>query len=96
MNSFAKILMNSAALLALCVVGGCATEPSVSEQNFGNSVRNMVRAQTYDASTLDGGASDSVADGDGQRIEGVLDTYREAPSQPTNVGQEVSISVGGQ
>jgi len=96
MNTLARTLIKPAALFALCVVGGCATDPTVSEQNFGNSVRNMVRAQTYDASTLSSVPEGVVEDTDGQKLGGALEAYRATQGTSESVGQEISISVGGQ
>ena len=96
METSAKVFVKSAALLALCVLAGCATDPTVSEQNFGNAVRNMVRVQTYDPSTLDGGAGGEIEPADGQKLEGALETYRAAGGSTESVGQEISINVGGQ
>jgi hypothetical protein len=97
METSIRILIKPAALLALCVFGGCATDPTLTEQNFGNSVRNMVRVQTYDPSTLDGNASDAIEPTDGQKTERTVEAYREATTGSTqSVGQEISINVGGQ
>jgi hypothetical protein len=96
MDTLAKTVITPAALLALCIFGGCAADPTVSEQNFGNSVRNMVRVQTYDPSTLDNPSEEAVEGADGQKLEGALEAYRESASTPQSATQEVSISVGGQ
>jgi len=96
MNTLAKTFIKPAALLALCVFGGCATDPTVSEQNFGDSVRNMVRAQTYDASTLSNVPEGVVENSDGEKLGGALEAYRATAGSSESVGQEISISVGGQ
>lgn len=85
-----------APVFATLLLAGCATEPTPTERNFGESVRQMIRAQTYDPGTLTS-PSDAVIDNtDGQMLEGVLETYRETVANPDSVGNEITINVGGQ
>lgn len=95
MKSHQKTLANSVAALALCLLVGCASDPTVSEQNFGNSVRNMIAVQTYDPSTLSTPSSAPVDGTDGQKLEGALGVYRQAPAGTDNVGREININLGG-
>lgn len=82
-------------VLAALLLGACATDPGLTEQNFGESVRQMIRAQTYDPSTLSSPSDEAVEGTDGQMLEGTLEAYRETVSNPDAVGRDITISVGG-
>ncbi len=75
---------------SLTLLIGCATSPTTDEE-FGDSVRQMVRSQKIFV------AVDETpnAQGDGQRLEAVLEGYREyAPPEADSNGQSVLISTG--
>ena len=88
-------LVKLAALLTTLVLGACSHSPTMTEQSYGDSVRNMIRAQTYDPATLDDSSEPTVEATDGQKLEGALETYREAAGNTQSVSQPINISVGG-
>jgi hypothetical protein len=90
-----KTLIALATLGTTALLGACAHEPTPVERNFGSSVRNMIEAQTYDPSTLSSPSTDTVDNGDGQRLEGVLEVYRTDVAKPESVREDVVISVDG-
>jgi type IV pilus biogenesis protein CpaD/CtpE len=85
--------------LGLCVLaltlGACANEPTQSQQTFGDSVRNMVRAQTNDPSTLTNPSAETPEGSDGQRLENAVEAYRDGVTKPEQGGGGVVINVGG-
>lgn len=85
---------NVAYLLPALWLTACATEPTMTEENFGDSVRQMIRAQTYDPSTLTSPSTEAIDSTDGQMLEGALKAYRETVADPASVGNEISIGVG--
>ncbi len=93
---------NVSAVLALALVatllGACAAlepEPTLLESHFGDSVRQMIEAQTYDPSTLSSPSTQPVEGGDGQRIQNVLEAYRTDVAKPESVDDDIVINVGG-
>jgi type IV pilus biogenesis protein CpaD/CtpE len=58
------------------LLGACANEPRLTELNFGDSVRQMIRAQTYDPATLSSPSEQPVEDTDGQLLDNALGVYR--------------------
>lgn len=93
-----KSYQTLAALVGLPVVvllGACTTEPTLTERNFGNSVRQMIQAQTHDPSTLATPSTETVESSDGRRLENVLDAYRTDVAKPESVNEDVVISVDG-
>jgi hypothetical protein len=62
----------SLVLPALIALAGCSAYPN-TKADFGNSVRQMVRAQTSESGPVD---SSPVETGDGQRLENVLKALR--------------------
>lgn len=94
-----KSYQTLAALVGLPVVvmlGACTTEPTLTERNFGKSVRQMVRAQTYDPSTLETPSTETIENADGRRLESVLEAYRTDVAKPEAVNDDIVISVDGQ
>ena len=88
-NAVCAGILTAAAML----LSGCATEPSATEKDFGNSVRQMVRAQTYDPSTLDNPSRQPVTGLDGEHADIVLDAYRTDIAKPEQVRNEIQINV---
>ena len=85
-----KLICLSAALL----LSACATEPTMTEQKFGDSVRQMIVAQTYDPSTLSAPSEATIERTDGEMLQGTLEAYRETHADPNSVGNEITINVG--
>lgn len=84
----------SMSLLAALLLGGCAAEPTMTERHFGEAVRQTIRAQTYDQSTLSSPSEATVERTDGQMLEAALEAYRGTVANPANVGQGVTINIG--
>jgi type IV pilus biogenesis protein CpaD/CtpE len=86
-----------AALAGLPLTGMLAAcAPTLTEQNFGVSVRQMIEAQTYDPSALTTPSTETVDSSDGRRLENVLDVYRTDVARPEAANQDIVISVDGQ
>ena len=71
------------------------SEPTQTERHFGESVRQMVRAQTHDPSTLSSPSTEAVESTDGQLLGGALEAYRGSVANPASGTNEVLISVEG-
>ena len=80
-------------LLPAVLLAGCATEPTMTEATFGDSVRSMVRAQTLNQETLTNPSDEVIDSTDGQKLEVVLEAYRTTAADPGAVGNGVAISV---
>jgi type IV pilus biogenesis protein CpaD/CtpE len=83
------------AVLGLSLFCGCTVEPTLTERNFGESVRQMIQAQTNDPSTLTNPSEETLDGSDGQRAEGVLETYRTDVYKPAPAGEPVVLSIEG-
>jgi hypothetical protein len=95
MKTFNTTVLRSVGLALPLLLGACASEPTQTERNFGESVRQMVRSQTYDPSTLTTPSEAPVDRTDGQLLEGAIEAYRGDVAPRDAVGSEVQISVGG-
>jgi len=82
-------------LLPAVLLGGCATDPTLTEQNFGDSVRQMVNAQIYDPSTISNPSDATIEGTDGRMLEGVIESYQTTETDSGSVGEEITINVGG-
>lgn len=82
-------------LIGLAVVLGglaaCQTEPTRSEREFGDSVRQMVAAQKYQPAGTPTEASSGL---DGQKAEKIMSVYRDDVAQPKQIKNEIQINVG--
>jgi len=87
-----KMLAIAAAASATALVG-CTTKPTLTEQNYGVSVRQMIEQQTYDPSTLTNPSTATVESSDGQRAGNALEAYRRGVTQPETANQGVDISI---
>ena len=93
MNS-SKTLRALVGLPLVATLTACAPT-TLTEQNFGASVRQMIEAQTNDPSTLTTPSTETIEDSDGRRLEAVLDTYRTDVAEPAAVSEDIVISVDG-
>ena len=83
-RSLASCLLAVAVLLA----GGCESQPSAVEANFGSSVRNIVAVQTAQPGQPAPGL-------DGNKAEAVLETYRGDVAKPERVERDlIQINLG--
>jgi hypothetical protein len=88
--------MNRNLIAAVMVVatgviqGGCASQ-TVTEDNFGDAVREVMMNQTYDLGASVFSNSDPVVGGDPYQLENVINAHRERSSQPSTVGSAIRI-----
>lgn len=75
-------------------VGGCAGGPTATEREFGDSVRQMIRAQVYDPSTLQTPSEEPVERTDGQLLERSLEAYRGDVGNRDAVNDTIVVGVG--
>lgn len=94
MRTLATTISLAAAALVLLSTGGCAGGLDTTQRDFGNSVRNMVQAQTLDPTTAAVPDPNGPDSGDGQRLDNVLKAYREDVAKPEEVSEPLVISVG--
>jgi hypothetical protein len=84
----------AATLVTLLVIGGCATGPTGTELDYGNSVRHMVQAQTLNPAGSDNAPVDET---DSSRTSNVLGVYRGDVSLPKyNAGSTGAASSSSQ
>lgn len=81
-------------LLAIAASVGCSslTPPTATEQDFGNSVRHMISSQTANPNNPTN--SDPINEGDGERINNALETYRTDVGIPERVRDDITIDIG--
>ena len=87
-----RVLAIAAAVSATMLVA-CTTKPTLTESNYGVSVRQMIEAQTYDPSTRTNPSTETVDSSDGQRAGNVLEGYRRGVTAPEAASQGVDISI---
>lgn len=84
-------LVSVATLLCGCSTVG--TDPAHVDEDFGNSVRQMISSQIYDKNSPSIAPTEPNNGMDGVRGEAVLKKQRESIGNPANVDQQVQIKV---
>ena len=83
-----------ATLLPALALAACASNPTATEQEFGDSVRNMVRSQIADPNTISNPNQDAIDLTDGQMLGTALEAYRRTVADPASVRDDLSIDLG--
>ena len=83
----------SIALAALLLTAGCASGPDRVEADFGNSVRAMRQAQTYNPETRANPDLEAVETTEGVRMESALEAYRSTSSNPAQTNRPLSMEI---
>lgn len=78
----------------LMFVAGCATKSS-TESQFGDAVRQVTKAQIYDADAAANPDPAAVVGGDPVRLNNTLSGHRKDVASPKSVDSPVTINVGG-
>ncbi|MGH8658589.1 MAG: hypothetical protein ACREV4_08995 [Gammaproteobacteria bacterium] len=81
------------ALVAICL-GGCtaSTDPIQVEDDYGNSVRQMIDAQIYDPAAVHNPPTQAPGF-DAPKGHNVLDEYRKDVARPKEVDQPLDIRI---
>jgi type IV pilus biogenesis protein CpaD/CtpE len=79
-------------ILVALALGGCATQ-SESEKEFGQSVRHVVQAQKANPDASANPDPTPIMQGDGARLEPVLDAYRTDTGARENVERDILIDI---
>ncbi len=80
---------------AAFLLGSCTwSDPVRVEEDFGNSVRNMIQAQTYDPDAARNPAVEPPRGIDGTKANRTLDAYRGDIGKPAEIKQPINIEIG--
>jgi type IV pilus biogenesis protein CpaD/CtpE len=93
-NQTMNMCLLTGVVIAIALTTGCASGPTRVEADYGNSVRAMQRAQVLDpvaAATVD---TTPVTTTDGQRMENVLNTYRNSVGEPESTSKTIEFDIG--
>lgn len=88
------ITASGSVTLLVALMTGCG--PTLSERNYGVSVRQMVRAQIYDPEAAANPSPDPVNVRDGKLGRQIIEAYRADVAAPQEVKQDITINVGSQ
>ncbi len=89
-----KAIQFMAATAFAILFAGCAAT-SQTETEFGDAVRQVFKAQYYDANAAANPDPAAVTGGDPERLNNTLDGHRKDVASPQSVEQGVTINVGG-
>jgi hypothetical protein len=80
--------------LAFTLIGLTACGSTQVEQEYGNSVRLMIQAQTFDPRTLTNPSTAPVIGADPDMVNTAVEVFRENVSRPEEVGKPITIQLG--
>ena len=72
-----------------------ARPKSATEEDFGNSMASLIKAQTADPSASSNPSTEPVTGVDPDYADNVIEAMRESVSKPAEVKQPIEIRVGG-
>jgi hypothetical protein len=75
-------------------LSACASEPTATESDFGNSVRSMVMGQTVNPNAAEENRGRHAEQGDGQRGEAVMEAYRDDVTTSEEASRDLVIDLG--
>lgn len=82
-------------IMQTVLLAGCDTTGMTRvEEDFGNSVRHMVRVQTYNPDAAAHPSTEPPTEMDGERAGMVLDTYRSEVGKPAEVDKPLIVNIG--
>ena len=82
-----------AGIIAIVGTSTACSQRTVPEQEFGSAVRSVMNSQIHDYEAAVHPNPNAVEGSDPDRLNTVLETYREHVSKPEEVRQPISISV---
>ena len=85
-----KIIPLTAFFVVAAVASGCAPQPTV----HGDTVRTVMQYQIHNYETALHPEPNAVEGSDPDRLNSVLEAYRQDVSAPQEVQQPISISIG--
>ena len=87
-----KVLIGTVTAVAALAAAGCADAPS--EADYGNSVKQMVEAQTYDPAASANPPEQPPMASDAARLDNAMTVYRIDVAKAGAVKREAEFSVG--
>lgn len=98
-NNSNRIIHSLVALSVIWLGAGCSSlmtsdraEPEVA---FGDTVRGVMNSQIHDYDAAINPNAEAIEGSDPNRLNNVVEAYREHISRPDEVRQPIQISVGG-
>lgn len=88
-----KIITLTSVIAIVGSAAGCS-QRTVPDQELGSAVRSVMNSQIHDYEAAIHPNPNAVEGSDPNRLNTVLETYREHVSKPEEVQQPISISVG--
>jgi len=84
-------------LAALLIAAGCNSLPTTTEPEvaFGDTVRGVMNSQIHDYDAAVNPDPNALEGSDPNRLNNVVEAYRDHITKPEEVGQPIQISVGG-
>ena len=91
-----NIILTYPLIVLALLATGCNRHPTIPEAEFGETVRDVLNSQIHDYEAAIHPNPDAVEGSDPYRLEAALQGHRADVSNPQEVQQPVTISLGNQ
>ncbi len=88
-----NLILTGLLLIATAIASGCSSQPTDAE--FGDAVRSVMEYQIHDYEAALHPPPDAVEGSDPDRLNTVIDAYRQGAGEAQAAPPPVSISIGG-
>ncbi len=89
-----RTIITLASVITVATLTVACSQRTVHHRDFGETVRGVMNSQIHDYEAAIHPNPDAVEGSDPNRLNTVLETYRDHVTKPEQVQQPISISVG--
>ena len=90
-----NLILTGLLLIATAIASGCSGQSTVPAAEFGDAVRNVTEYQIHDYEAALHPPPDAIEGSDPDRLNTVIDAYRQGAGEAQAGPPPVTISVGG-
>ena len=90
-----NLILTCPLLVAIAIASGCSRQPTIQAAEFGETVRTVFDHQIYDHEAALHPIPDAVEGSDPDRLNAVVDAYREGAARPLETPQRpINVNIG--
>ena len=90
-----NMILTCSLILFAVIVGGCDSQPTIPDAEFGEAVNNVMQSQINDYEAAIHPDPNAAEGSDPYRLDAALNAHRQDVSAPAEVQQPLTISLGG-
>ena len=90
-----KLILAGPLFVAIAIASGCSRQPTVPGAEFGDAVRKVMEYQIHDYAAALHPPPDAIEGSDPDRLNAVIEAYRERAAQAQEGPPPADITIGG-